>query len=385
MARRKNFFSFRRRIRVLPGVTLNLSNSGISTTVGVKGASINFGKNGTYLNTGIPGTGFYNRTKLTGAYSDETSKQDYQNAYRVKSNSNNKSVGLELRRLSDLNKDGILSDEEFQRAKRDVLNLPQERNYDHNDILHIYYKSSKKRHIASWLALLTGFLGGHKLYLGKYFQALLCFLLFPSGLSIIWAIIDVLRLGLMSDEKFMLNYNKPLISQLGINVDALNRNSELYDLLVKNGRRFGSYTSLSLLFLKIGILITIAIIAFSAVVNYNNKNNTGINSSEVQLSPTDAECRQIFKDAIYHELMTSICYSDIEVDGFYSNLTPPDFVTYQKSIGCPMADADVAKKDSDITSLAVAKGLKKYPNKEAFCKAELDYFSKIIKKYNEID
>lgn len=164
MARRKNFFSFRRRIRVLPGVTLNLSNSGISTTVGVKGASINFGKNGTYLNTGIPGTGFYNRTKLTGAYSDETSKQDYQNAYRVKSNSNNKSVGLELRRLSDLNKDGILSDEEFQQAKRNVLNYTQGKNYD--DILRVYYKSSKKKHIASWLALLTGFLGGHKLYLG---------------------------------------------------------------------------------------------------------------------------------------------------------------------------------------------------------------------------
>jgi len=57
-------WSYRRRVKVIPGVYLNFSKRGISTTIGVRGASLNFGKKGTYLNTGIPGTGFYNRTRI---------------------------------------------------------------------------------------------------------------------------------------------------------------------------------------------------------------------------------------------------------------------------------------------------------------------------------
>jgi hypothetical protein len=57
---------FRKRVKVFPGFYLNFSNSGISSTIGVKGASINFSKKGTYLNTGIPGTGFYDRQKIGG-------------------------------------------------------------------------------------------------------------------------------------------------------------------------------------------------------------------------------------------------------------------------------------------------------------------------------
>ena len=57
---------FRKRIKIAPGVHINLSNGGVSTTVGAPGASVSFGKNGTYLNTGIPGTGLYNRTKIGG-------------------------------------------------------------------------------------------------------------------------------------------------------------------------------------------------------------------------------------------------------------------------------------------------------------------------------
>jgi hypothetical protein len=55
---------FRKRVKVFPGFYLNFSNSGISSTLGVKGASINFSKKGAYLNTGIPGTGLYNRQKI---------------------------------------------------------------------------------------------------------------------------------------------------------------------------------------------------------------------------------------------------------------------------------------------------------------------------------
>lgn len=60
-------WSYSRRIKIIPGVHLNLSKSGISTTIGVKGGSLNFGPNGTFVNTGIPGLGISSRHKLSGA------------------------------------------------------------------------------------------------------------------------------------------------------------------------------------------------------------------------------------------------------------------------------------------------------------------------------
>ena len=57
---------FRRRLRILPGIYINLGKNGISTTIGPRGANINIGKNGAYLNTGIPGTGISNRERLFG-------------------------------------------------------------------------------------------------------------------------------------------------------------------------------------------------------------------------------------------------------------------------------------------------------------------------------
>lgn len=57
---------FRRSVKIMPGVRINFSKSGMSTTIGPKGASVNVGKKGTYLNTGIPGTGLYMREKIGG-------------------------------------------------------------------------------------------------------------------------------------------------------------------------------------------------------------------------------------------------------------------------------------------------------------------------------
>lgn len=59
-------WKFRRRVKVFPGVTLNLSRQGVSTTVGPRGLNVNFNRNGTYLNTGLPGTGIYDRHKIGG-------------------------------------------------------------------------------------------------------------------------------------------------------------------------------------------------------------------------------------------------------------------------------------------------------------------------------
>lgn len=58
---------YRKRVKVAPGVYINLSKSGMSTTLGPRGLSVNIGKDGAFLNTGIPGTGFYSREKLAPA------------------------------------------------------------------------------------------------------------------------------------------------------------------------------------------------------------------------------------------------------------------------------------------------------------------------------
>ncbi|WP_280768352.1 DUF4236 domain-containing protein [Salipaludibacillus daqingensis] len=57
-------FRFQKRVRVAPGVRLNFSKRGISTSVGRRGASVTAGRRGLYGNTGIPGTGLSYRSKI---------------------------------------------------------------------------------------------------------------------------------------------------------------------------------------------------------------------------------------------------------------------------------------------------------------------------------
>ena len=59
-------WNYRKRIKIAPGIHLNLSKGGVSTSIGPKGAKVTFGKNGTYMNKGIPGTGLYSREKMSG-------------------------------------------------------------------------------------------------------------------------------------------------------------------------------------------------------------------------------------------------------------------------------------------------------------------------------
>lgn len=48
---------FRRSIRIAPGVRINVSGSGISTSLGGRGATVNIGRSGMRATVGIPGTG----------------------------------------------------------------------------------------------------------------------------------------------------------------------------------------------------------------------------------------------------------------------------------------------------------------------------------------
>lgn len=52
-------FRFRRSLRIAPGLRLNFSKSGISTSIGGRGATYNIGPRGTRTTVGVPGTGLF--------------------------------------------------------------------------------------------------------------------------------------------------------------------------------------------------------------------------------------------------------------------------------------------------------------------------------------
>jgi hypothetical protein len=55
---------FRRSLRLLPGVRLNISKTGTSVSVGGRGGTVNFSKRGVYGTVGLPGTGISWRERL---------------------------------------------------------------------------------------------------------------------------------------------------------------------------------------------------------------------------------------------------------------------------------------------------------------------------------
>jgi hypothetical protein len=60
-------FKFRKRIKIAPGVHVNVSKRGLSANVGKKGASVTVGgARGTTANVGIPGTGISYSEKIGG-------------------------------------------------------------------------------------------------------------------------------------------------------------------------------------------------------------------------------------------------------------------------------------------------------------------------------
>lgn len=68
-------FRFRRSVRILPGVRLNLGTGGVSTSIGPRGASVNVGKRGIRANVGLPGTGLSYSTQLGGKRPQAVARQ----------------------------------------------------------------------------------------------------------------------------------------------------------------------------------------------------------------------------------------------------------------------------------------------------------------------
>ena len=63
---------FRKYISIIPGVKVNISKSGFSTTIGPKGASVNVGKRGVFVNAGLPGTGIFMRERISAKNSKDS-------------------------------------------------------------------------------------------------------------------------------------------------------------------------------------------------------------------------------------------------------------------------------------------------------------------------
>ncbi len=66
---------FRRTIKIAPGVKLNLSKSGVSTTVGTKNLKFNFGKRGVKRTVSIPGTGIQEVDYIDKKHKTESEKE----------------------------------------------------------------------------------------------------------------------------------------------------------------------------------------------------------------------------------------------------------------------------------------------------------------------
>ncbi|RXI99556.1 DUF4236 domain-containing protein [Anaerobacillus alkaliphilus] len=57
-------FRFQKRVRVAPGLRLNISKRGVSTSFGKRGVSVTLGRRGLYGNLGLPGSGLSYRSRL---------------------------------------------------------------------------------------------------------------------------------------------------------------------------------------------------------------------------------------------------------------------------------------------------------------------------------
>ena len=79
-------FRFRKSIKILPGLKINLTHKGISSaSIGKPGASLNIGKKGARTSVGIPGTGLsYSKHQpdKKGGGNQKNPTQEQQSFYR---------------------------------------------------------------------------------------------------------------------------------------------------------------------------------------------------------------------------------------------------------------------------------------------------------------
>lgn len=91
--------NFRKRVSILPGLSLNFGKRGTSVTIGKRGASINIGQNGTYANIGVPGTGISYRERLDKPSKKQQSRARVNNSGTRMTNSTNSNYTVENGRV----------------------------------------------------------------------------------------------------------------------------------------------------------------------------------------------------------------------------------------------------------------------------------------------
>ena len=124
-------WSFRKRVKIIPGVHLNFSKRGISTSIGVRGASLNFSSSGTRLNTSIPGLGLYNTQKLSGGLgSNSTPRADSSNIPQLPYNpiKVDNIISADIHEITSQNMQGIkesilLAHKQRDELKSDILKV----------------------------------------------------------------------------------------------------------------------------------------------------------------------------------------------------------------------------------------------------------------------
>jgi hypothetical protein len=68
-------FRFRRSIKILPGIRLNVGKRGVSTSIGVRGAHITVGNGQVRETVGLPGTGLsYTHVESSKPHADVTAQ-----------------------------------------------------------------------------------------------------------------------------------------------------------------------------------------------------------------------------------------------------------------------------------------------------------------------
>lgn len=107
---------FRKRIKIMGGVYLNLSKNGLSSvSLGKPGLNMNIGKNSTSASVGIPGTGLSYRKYFTGSKKSENEDQ-LKNASNIADN-----LLTEIQDLKQQAAQAIKELEEQQQKKRETL------------------------------------------------------------------------------------------------------------------------------------------------------------------------------------------------------------------------------------------------------------------------
>lgn len=120
---------YRKQVKIAPGIKLNISKSGVSTSIGKRGATMNFSGRGTKATVGIPGSGFSYSKQLTSRKKDPAVSLKKAERKAMAESGMSKREMKELRRIVKRDRTRLqgLNDEEIAAEVRGSLRRRQRR------------------------------------------------------------------------------------------------------------------------------------------------------------------------------------------------------------------------------------------------------------------